>query len=748
MEEVLQDFIGFLAKNNLAPANSSDIIGDDKRRDFRLVSDTPKKKKGFYKLEIEGGFGFGFAGDYRTGDYMSYHYKTNKSYTPDEIKEFKRIADAKRKKNEYARAKQHKLRAQEAKDSLLFLEDCPEDHPYLLKKGVKPHALLLSGNDIIIPMSDAGDIVNYQTITMTGEKMFLPDARKSGTWFKIAGDNSKICLCEGYATGASVFEATGYTVIVCFDAGNLIVVSKIIRELMPKGELIICADNDHAKKVQAKLHNTGLLKGTEAAKAIKAKICHPPFLVSEDELSDFNDYSQVHGLAAVGAVVEGAALPSEESKAEKKTTVAANDEGWVEKLVCDKKGNAVPRSAVNLSLIMEHSQELDGVFKYDSFDKRQIIHRCPPWEKDALFKVRRVRDDDYFSLEVFLEGRWGLATGKNKCADAIDHVSNLPKNNFNPASDYFNNLEWDGVKRINNWLADYVSDGKQSKAYLKLISRKFLCGMAARAMKPGVKFDTMLILEGAQYAGKSMLARRLSTIGGAEYFLDDFKDIDNKDALMKMQGKLIIEFPELSTMRKAEVSDLKAFVSRQEDEFRPPYGRNTIIAPRQCVFIGTVNPEGGYLRDITGNRRYWPVSCDDTIKIDELTLVIPQLHAEAAHLIKKGEEIHLVGDEYMLAKKEQKERVVEDVWMGDLEEIVRGQTSIASADLMKGLGITVDKKTPQQWARIKATMTQLGWEHGFSGKNRGYNKIVPVEAKPAPTKRKKEGEEAVTEWDV
>jgi putative DNA primase/helicase len=388
-----------------------------------------------------------------------------------------------------------------------------------------------------------------------------------------------------------------------------------------------------------------------------------------------------------------------------------NESDWESQLQKNKDGFVLPTSPTNLRLFMKHHADLQGVFRFDSFAKRIIVAKCPPWENVDDFNVRPIADYDYFRLECFLETTHGLKATKNRCADSIESTAQLPGNAFNPASDYFNSLEWDGVKRIDTWLQRYVSDGKQPSEYLTLVGRKFLCGLAARAMRPGIKFDTMIILEGKQYAGKSFLSLILATINGEEYFLDDFRDIDNKDALMKMQGKLVIEFPEMNTMRKAEVNDLKAFISRTHDVFRPPYGRNTIESPRQCVFVGTINPDGPYLRDVTGNRRYWPVSCRENIDLTELKKIVPLLHAEAAHCVKMGEQLWITRDEYKIAALEQDKRVVNDVWIDTIQEILLAKCEITTDEILQALEIPKERRTPQIQSRVGQTMTALGWEH-------------------------------------
>lgn len=737
MNDIITQFIDAMSNYGIYPSNASDIKPDNKRHDFHLSGDPKAKKKGFYKLKIDGDFGVGFFGDWRTGECHSWHSKAPKRYTEQERAAFAEKLRIQREQDEAEQLAAWKAKATEAQDFMLFLSDCTE-HPYLSKKGVKPYALFISGQDLIIPMRDElGDVVNYQRIRPDGEKRFLAEARKQGTWFEISGDDT-ICLVEGYATGASVHEATGHTVIVAFDAGNLVAIAPHIKKKYQNKTIIICADNDHETKDRrtGESKNTGILKAIEASRLLDdCKIIYPEFTEKDCGLSDFNDLHIKYGLDAVANRISGAkpepdgvgsVLPSESDLQPPDPIDLIQSNAWRDQLIKNKKGDLEPRSMVNFMLIMENCDHLKGVFKHDSFSKRIIVRRPPPWEDSNKFVVRPVQDYDYIRLETFLEGFFGLKTSREKCANAIESVALNPENTFNPASEYFSSLKWDGVDRINSWIYNYVSTGEQDTAYLSLVGRKFLCGLAGRAMNAGCKFDTMLILEGKQYAGKSFLSKILGTINGVEYFLDDFKDIENKDALMKMQGKLVVEFPEISTMRKAEVNDLKAFLSRTHDVFRPPYGRNTMESGRQCVFIGTVNPEGPYLRDVTGNRRYWPVACRDKIDIPHLKEIMPQLHAQAAYLVKNGEKLWLTEDEYNLCVIEQDKRVMNDIWSDKIIDAVGGQTQVTTSDILSALGVSLDKANPIIQSRISQTMIQLGYTSArisVGGKRRrGYIK--------------------------
>ena len=175
---------------------------------------------------------------------------------------------------------------------------------------------------------------------------------------------------------------------------------------------------------------------------------------------------------------------------------------------------------------------------------------------------------------------------------------------YHPIREFFESLpEWDGIERVDTLLIDYL--GAEDSPYVRAVTRKELCAAYVRVHKPGVKFDTMIVLNGDQGIGKSTLIAKL----GGEWYSDslNLSDMNDKTAAEKLQGYWIMEIGELAGMKKADLDKVKAFISRQDDKYRASFGRRVTPHPRQCVFFGTTNSENGYLRDITGNRRFWNV---------------------------------------------------------------------------------------------------------------------------------------------
>ncbi|MCG6557075.1 hypothetical protein MB818_02610 [Ruegeria sp. 1NDH52C] len=279
---------------------------------------------------------------------------------------------------------------------------------------------------------------------------------------------------------------------------------------------------------------------------------------------------------------------------------------------------------------------------------------------------------------------------------------------YHPVKDYLGGLEWDGKPRINSWLADYC--GAENNALNAEFGSKLLIAGVRRIKQPGVKFDTMLVLEGAQGAGKSQIAQRLAI--REEWYCGslDLRSDDKTKAEM-MTRSWIVECQELDGMNKTTSQSLKKFLSTAVDMFRPAYARNTTEFRRHCIILGTTN-ELAYLRDLTGNRRIWPVAVG---KIDLVSFAadVDQLWAEAVVREAKGESITLSQHLWDAASKVQGRRMVEDAYADVLEDAfgeAKGRVSMDSIKLL--LGIDTARMTPMDARRIKAVMAGLGWDYG------------------------------------
>jgi len=286
---------------------------------------------------------------------------------------------------------------------------------------------------------------------------------------------------------------------------------------------------------------------------------------------------------------------------------------------------------------------------------------------------------------------------------------------IHPVRDYLARLRWDGQPRIDTWLTAYL--GVEDTEYARRVGAWWLISGVARITEPGCKVDHALILEGPQGIGKSSALRALCA--DSEWFNDSdiLGLLGSKDAYLNLQGKLIIEFAELSGLNKKDAAQVKAFVTGRVDTFRPPFGRRSEDVQRQCIFAGTVNPNGlGYLRDETGGRRFWPVACTT---VDHAALVRDrdQLWAEAAARYKRGARWWPQGaDEHALCASEQAERALQDPWQEDVETYLlqrrrAGDDFVTTADVLGYLGKDTASRRGHDMNRANACISQVeGWE--------------------------------------
>ena len=265
-------------------------------------------------------------------------------------------------------------------------------------------------------------------------------------------------------------------------------------------------------------------------------------------------------------------------------------------------------------------------------------------------------------------------------------------------------LRWDGVPRIDRWLSAYL--GAEDTEYSHAVGSRWLISPVARIFRPGVKADSCLILEGPQGIRKSTALRSLA----GEYFTDELADLGSKDAAMQTRGVWIIELSELDSLSHSEVARIKAFMSRTTDRFRPPYGMRLVESPRQCVFAGTVN-HVTYLRDETGARRFWPISCG-RIDVEGLIRDRDQLWAEAKARFEAGsvwwlETTGLV----QLASDQQGERYESDPWEEVIAPWIELRTRVSISEL---LGECLNKPralwTQGDKNRAARCLRTLGWE--------------------------------------
>jgi predicted P-loop ATPase len=301
------------------------------------------------------------------------------------------------------------------------------------------------------------------------------------------------------------------------------------------------------------------------------------------------------------------------------------------------------------------------------------------------------------------------------------------EHSLHPIRAYLDSLKWDGIKRIDDWLTLYL--GVDPSDYARDVGAKFLIGGIARVYRPGVKHDTCLILEGPQGALKSTALR---TLAGADFFADDIAELGSKDSVMQTIGVWIVELIELDAMTRRELSRIKAFMSRQVDRIRLPYGRRVVELPRECIFAGTVNAgtvnKDTYLNDETGSRRFWPIRCG-AVKIPDLTRDRDQLWAEARDRFRAGDTWWLDNPLLMeSAAEETQARYLDDpwdeiiaAWLNDPQQLrdpgytvpalaSTGESVTVTDILIHCIGKRPDTWLPADQMRVARCLKANGWK--------------------------------------
>lgn len=338
----------------------------------------------------------------------------------------------------------------------------------------------------------------------------------------------------------------------------------------------------------------------------------------------------------------------------------ADPDAWKKQLQYEKKNMELKNNLHNLMLILENDENLKGIVFNQLADGMEIRGKVP-WPHPAKFW----RDADDAQLICYVDAAYGTFSARNydiAVTKAVDDRS------YHPIREFFETLPaWDGMERADTLLIDYL--GAEDTPYVRAVTRKELCAAYCRVYHPGIKFDSMIVLNGDQGIGKSTLIAKL----GGEWYSDslNLSDMNDKTAAEKLQGYWIMEIGELAGMRKADLDKVKAFISRQDDKYRASFGRRVTPHPRQCVFFGTTNSQNGYLRDITGNRRYWNVKVPGNGKykpwdMDEDT--VKQVWAEVMVYAKAGEKLYLPPELEAYAKEEQRAAMERDDREGLVQE--------------------------------------------------------------------------------
>lgn len=369
---------------------------------------------------------------------------------------------------------------------------------------------------------------------------------------------------------------------------------------------------------------------------------------------------------------------------------SAVDTSWLHKLKINPKTKLPLNTIENILIIIENDQRLKGRIAYDEFFSRIVVFGPLPWDDRLKQGERREWTDvDDAGMRHFLETNYGIQ-GERRILDAIALCAD--RNRIDEIREYLTSLRWDGKRRLDTLLVDYL--GAEDTRYTRAVTRKAFVAAVARAMQPGCKFDQMLILSGPQGIGKSTLLRTL----GKSWFSDSLHTFEGREAAELIQGTWIVEVGELAGMTRSEVNAVKQFLSKTEDTYRAPYARRAQTRKRRCVFFGTTNNDE-FLRDQTGNRRFWPVDVGlhkpTKDVFSELAHEVDQIWAEAFAYWQTGEPLHLTGEEAEEAKRQQEAHRETDPREGVIVEFL-------------------NRPVPDDWQKWDLQKRRLFWAGGVA----------------------------------
>lgn len=322
--------------------------------------------------------------------------------------------------------------------------------------------------------------------------------------------------------------------------------------------------------------------------------------------------------------------------------------------------------------------------------------------QEIEWRGKAIEDPDIVDIRLLLE-RENYQSQDRDIRPAIDRVCR--ENTYNPVVDYLTPLKWDGTKRLYRWMQLLL--GAPDTPFVQLVGPKVLISAVARAMEPGCKVDTIMVLEGDQGLKKSTA---ISVLFGEEHTAESVSIFDQHNKMvMQMMGAWCVELAEFVAILKKDMNAVKGLISMRNDKVVLPYAKTASNHPRRCVFFGTINPDDmGYLNDSTGNRRYWPVRVTQ-IDLDGIREKRDQLWAEAFHLYREGERWWLEGDENQLAEAETAQRQEEDAWAPILDEKLQGMSEVTSDFALTQLGIPHERKDKRAQMRVGAALRSIGF---------------------------------------
>lgn len=667
-QEIIDQFENAMREAGITPdfPRGGGITDDGTLTRFHVKGDTKGTLNGWYVL-FGDGIPAGEFGSWKTGLNSTWCAKEPETITPEE----KRVIDARVEAARRNREREQREREGEAAKAanLIWNEAAPADdsHPYLVRKGIGAHGLRVTAwpvsnregevfrhiqNTLLIPiMNQAGKIVSLQAIFphvdsgFGRDKDFMRNGRKRGCFFVIGRPvpGKPIAIAEGYATAASIHAATGWCVVVAWDAFNIPNVAEVWRESVPDATFVICADND--QWTTTPVENPGVHYAKRAGAAINARVVYPEFaeLIGDDDRpTDFNDLHMREGLEVVQAQVMPAPdAPAVQGSDQPKGIAIAPGQYFVPGNLGDfdvytpfpdinGKGKPLP-TALNLAELCRRT----GVIVRYNVIKKDLEVLVPGLQTT----VDNAKEAAAGELLDCLH-RVGMPTGSFET-----NLTQLGEHNtFNPVAAWVDSKPWDGVSRLQEFYETvqeveprYLADGRRLR---DVLLRKWMLSAVAAAFEPsGIVARGVLTFVSKQNLGKTRWAKQLAP-RDMEVIADGIVlDPSNKDSVKQVVSKWIVELGEVdATFRRSDMAALKGFISRDSDELRRPYARTESRYARRTVFFASVNPDR-FLKDESGNTRWWTIHAKALGQPAELDM--QQVWAELKAVWESGESWHL-----------------------------------------------------------------------------------------------------------
>lgn len=610
-------------------------------------------------------------GSWRTGTRHAWCAKSPTALSAAEQRAIRQRQEAARSERERHQREREDAAAKAA--NVLWNRAIPADahHPYLVRKGIHAHGLRVApwpvrnsdglvfrhiDSALLVPvMNSAGRIVSLQAIfprvdpALGRDKDFLSGGRKQGCFHVIGKPvtGQPIAIAEGYATAGSIHQATGWCVVVAWDAGNLGAVARAWRGAMPDASFVLCADND--QWTRQPLDNPGVTLATQAAADIDARVVWPEFATlhgDDDRPTDFNDLHLREGLDTVRAQLlppmppaggDDVALDDAPSSASARYQVPGNLSAF-DAFTPFPDTNARGRPLPTARNLAELCRRTGVTVRYNVI--RKDLEILVPGLQTTVDNAKEVAAGEVMDCMH----RAGMATASfetNLCQVA-------EANPYNPVASWITSRPWDGQSRLQAFF-DTVQEAKPThmadgRVLKEVLMRRWLISGVAAAFEPdGVVARGVLTFVSKQNLGKTRWARQLAPVELQLIADGVVLDPANKDSVKQVISRWIVELGEVdATFRRTDIAALKSFISRSHDEIRRPYARTESRYARRTILFASVNDER-FLRDATGNTRWWTVhavALGEPARID-----MQQVWAEAHALYCSGETWHLSAEE-------------------------------------------------------------------------------------------------------